>query len=420
MIEKRTLSAGVTLRLFRDDRFKQSCLSLQFVRPMNREEAAMNALLPNVLLRGTEKTPDLRSITLRLDDLYGASVGASVRRAGDYQTTGFYCGFIEDKYALDGDQVFAPVVEFLKELLFLPRLEKGAFLPAVVESEKKNLIAAIEDRLNDKRAYAADRLMALMCPTDSYGIPRLGDKEAVAAVTPEGLYAHYRKLLESGRVELFYVGSRDADGVAAHLKHLFDGVKRCPEALPGQTAFSDSAGGSHEERMQVSQGKLAIGYATDITQRDPRYAAMHLCNAVLGGMTGKLFMKIREEMSLCYDIGSVYYSSKGIVCISAGIESNMRPVVEAEIEKQIAAVCRGEITVREMESARQLLLSALYSVHDTPGNIEGYYAVRELTGGLLSREEYMEAVKSCTPAQVAEAAKTLCKHTAFFLKGGAE
>ena len=110
MIEETILGAGITLRIFPDHRFKQGCLSLQFVRPLKREEAALNALLPAVLLRGTEKCPDIRSITFRLDDLYGASIGPLVRRAGDYQTSGLICGFIDDKYALDGDQVFAPMV----------------------------------------------------------------------------------------------------------------------------------------------------------------------------------------------------------------------------------------------------------------------------------------------------------------------
>jgi len=137
-------------------------------------------------------------------------------------------------------------------------------------------------------------------------------------------------------------------------------------------------------------------------------------------MTGKLFTKIREEMSLCYDIGSTYYSSKGIVTISAGIDSQQRNVVENQVEAQLMAICRGEITDMEMESARQMLLSALESVNDSPGNIEGYYAVRELTGGLLSREAYMEEVKHCTVAEVAQAAQTLQKHTVFFLKGVSE
>ena len=107
MLSVTQLYPGVTLRCFTDARFKQGSLSVQLVRQMDAREAALNALLPAVLLRGTEKTPDLRSITLRLDDLYGASVGSLVRRVGDYQTTGLHCSFIEDKYALEGDEILA-------------------------------------------------------------------------------------------------------------------------------------------------------------------------------------------------------------------------------------------------------------------------------------------------------------------------
>ena len=90
MIDTFELFPGVTLRCYPDQRFKHGCLSLQLIRPMCREEAALNALLPAVLLRGCGSCPDLRDITLRLDDLYGASVGTMVRRVGDYQTTGLY------------------------------------------------------------------------------------------------------------------------------------------------------------------------------------------------------------------------------------------------------------------------------------------------------------------------------------------
>ena len=117
MIHTLNLLPGVTLRCIPDTRFKHSCLSIQLLRPMDRQEAAMNALLPAVLLRGCESAPDLRAITLRLDDLYGAGVGALVRRVGDWQTTGFYCSFTEDRYAMSGDQILKPLVRFVRQLL---------------------------------------------------------------------------------------------------------------------------------------------------------------------------------------------------------------------------------------------------------------------------------------------------------------
>ena len=133
MIKTIELYPGVTLRCFPDSRFKQGCLTVQFLRPMCREEAALNALLPAVLLRGCQSAPDLRRITLKLDDLYGASVGALVRRVGDIQTTGLSCGFMDDRFALPGDRVLEPMLAFLEELLLDSPLEAGVFLPTFVE-----------------------------------------------------------------------------------------------------------------------------------------------------------------------------------------------------------------------------------------------------------------------------------------------
>ena len=63
------LTPGVTLRYIPDSRFKKSALSIQLLRPMCQEESALNALLPAVLLRGTARHGDLRTITQELDEL---------------------------------------------------------------------------------------------------------------------------------------------------------------------------------------------------------------------------------------------------------------------------------------------------------------------------------------------------------------
>ena len=412
------LMPGVTLRCFPDRRFKQGALSFQLVRPMSREEAALNALIPTVLLRGTVKHPDLRAITLRLDDLYGAAVGATVRRAGDYQTTGLSCGFIEDRYALPGDKVLEPMLDFLRELLLEPVLEDGGFSRDFVESEKKNLISTIESELNDKRAYAMNQMLRAMCKADSYGIPRLGDKEDVAAIDAVDAYAHYQKILRESRIDIFYVGSAPAQTVAELVKPLFAGIDRSYVNLAPQTPFQDAGGGDLTEEMDVAQGKLCMGYVTPITNRSPEFAAMQVMNTVFGsGMTSKLFMNVREKMSLCYSIGSGYYGSKGLVTVSAGIDFANEQQTRAEIARQLDAIRQGDITADELTSAKEALLSSLRGTHDSPGAIEGYYATAALSGLDMTPEEYMDAVRSVTAEQVADAARKLLLHTTYFLKG---
>lgn len=418
MIKTIQLQPGITLRCYTDARFKQGCLSIQFVRPMHKDEAALNALIPAILLRGCETSPDLRSITLRLDDLYGASVGVLVRRAGDYQTTGLVCGFIEEKYALPGDQVLAPMLQFLGELLLRPVQEKGGFCKEFVEGEKRNLQAAIEAQRNDKRTYASEKLFQYMCENDSYGVPRLGSVESVQAVTPESAWRQYQNLLKHSPVEIFYVGSAQPEVLEQLLKPLLATVAQAVADLPEQTAYAPCSMTDRTEYLEVSQGRLAMGFVTDITFRDPRFVAMQLCNTILGvSMTAKLFTVIREKMSLCYDIGSTYYGSKGIVTVSAGIDFDKQDLVRREILRQLELCCQGQITPEELESAKQATISQLQGIHDSASAVEGYYGANALTGQNMTPQEYIRAIQLTTVEQIAQAAQTVKQHTVYFLRG---
>ena len=418
MIKTIELFPGVTLRCCRDDRFKQNVLSLQFLRPMCREEASLNALLPAVLLRGCKSCPDMRSVTLKLDDLYGASIGALVRRTGDIQSTGLSCGFIDDRFTLEGDALLAPMMAFLEEILLDPVTADGVFSAEYVASEKQNLIWTLESQRNDKRAYAGNQLLKQLCKEDSYGIPRLGEIADVEAITPESLYAHYRKVLEESPVHVFFVGSADPEAVADALRPMLSRLAKQPMTLPSQTGLKPGDYCEREEVLDVAQGKLCMGYVTPITLRDPRYAAVQVCNTIFGaGMTSKLFMQVREKMSLCYDIGSGFHGSKGIMTVSAGIEFEKKDIVLQEVKHQLQQILEGNVSREEMAAAKESLLSMLRSYHDSPGAIEGYYASAAISGIGMDTAQFMAAVEAVELSDVIAAAKTLRLQAVYFLKG---
>lgn len=421
MIHTITLAPGVTLRCFPDSRFKQGCISFQIIRPMSRDEAAQNALIPSILLRATKNHPDLRAITHKLDELYGAAISTVVRRAGDYQTTGLYCSFLDDRFTLTGDEVLRPVLEFLMELLLDSPTENGGFLPEIVESEKKNLISTIESQRNDKRLYAMDQLFRIMCREDSYGLPRLGEKEQVAAIDPVELYRHYQKILKESQIHIFYVGDAQPEQVANILRPMLTRMERAPLDLPEQTPFHTCPGQDKVEVMEVSQGKLCMGFVTPITNRDKNFAAMQVFNTLYGsGMTSKLFMRIREQLSLCYSIGSNYYGSKGILAVSAGIDFDKVDKTKQEALALLEDCRQGRISPEELEAGREAVLSTLRATHDSPGSIENYYVTAELSGMNMTPAEYMAAVERVQLSDVVACAKSLCLHSTYFLKGATE
>jgi predicted Zn-dependent peptidase len=418
MIHTFAIAPGITLRCFPDDRFKQACMSVQLLRPVSRQEAAFDALLPSVLLRGCESAPDLRAIARRTDDLYGASVGSCIRRLGDWQTTGLACGFVEDRFALAGDRIMEPTVALLQELLLHPVLENGVFRQDVVETERKSLVLTIESEINDKRSYAQSQLLRKMCGDDPYAIPRLGEKEDVERITSEDLYAHYRRILKESPIEVTYVGSMEPEAVAQLVRGMFRDLERDYVNLPAQTSFRGCEGGEYTEQMDVTQGKLSMGFVTPIWDGDDRVIAMRLLNIIFGaGMTSKLFMNVREKLSLCYDIGSSYISSKGLLTVGAGIDCDNVEEARQEIMNQLTACQEGRITAEELEAAKQFMGSSMRAVYDSTGAIEYFYSMENLSVCPMSPEQIVEAVEKVTLDDVVAAARTLRLHTVYFLEG---
>ena len=416
------LLPGVFLRANRTDRFKTGCMNLNFVRPLTAQEAPMAALLPSVALRGTRLHPDIRSISAFLDEHYGASVGTLARKKGEILTTGFFADFPEEDLLPPGAQVFASVVDFLGELLFDPRMEAGCFLPDVFSGEKRNLLDTIDWRLNDKRTYCVYKMLKTMCAGEAYGVPRLGERPEAEAITPDGLRDWYARMLRRSRVELFYMGARPADEVSDALRQMLAPLERT-DVDPVGTEVIRAAGPLRqaEETLDVLQGKLCIGLRTGIVGTDPDYPALMLMNAVFGaGTTSKLFLNVREKLSLCYYASSSIDRFKGVMVVSSGIETGNFERAKAEIFRQLDACRQGEISDEELENARRAILSALRASLDSPGRMDEYSLGCALSGRDVSIESLMDSIRAVTKAEVQAAAQKLSVDTIYFLKGASQ
>ena len=409
---------GVYLTAVQSDKFKTGCFSLNLLRPMKKEEAAANALIPSVLLRGSETCPDIASISAKLDELYGASVGTLVRKKGEVQLVGFYCDYVQDEYV--DEPVFAPLMAFLAELLLNPRLENGAFPEAVVDSEKLNLENAMLSRINDKRTYAASQLIRTMCAGQPYGIPRIGEPEDLKNITAKSLYAHYRDLLATSRVELFYMGSLSPEAVAKVLQTVLADLPRAEAFVPVGTTPAPAARPLQEktERLDVTQGKLSLGFFTDITAKDPRYPALVLAATVFGGgATSKLFTNVREKMSLCYYASASFEKFKGVLSVSSGVEFSKLETAKTEILRQLEACKAGDITDDELESARGYLVSDLKIAMDSPGRLDDYYMGQILLEQDGTMEDLASAIARVTKQEAADAIQALRLDTIYALEG---
>lgn len=421
-VTRRELFPGVWLRAVHTNKFKSSYLSVTLLAPLARETAGANALIPEVLRRGTAIHPDMESLSAALDELYGGAIEPAVRKRGETQCVGFAASFLDDAYALKGEPILEPAADLLCELLLKPYTENGVFSANYVAGEKANLIDRIRAQINDKRTYAAQRLTQEMCKYEAFGVDKLGDEESVSAITPESLWQRYQELLREAQVEVYYCGSADPDRVAEALRRALDKLPVNGDRVDPECSVRVSAGPEPivtEEAMDVSQGKLALGFRTGgQTCWEEDYPALYLAVAVFGGTTlSKLFMNVREKLSLCYYASATLERMKGLVLVSSGIEFDKYQTAKDEILAQLEAVKRGEIEDWELEGSRRTLIGACMSTLDDQGRQEEFWLGQSAAGLEESPEEFAARLEKVTREQVAAAARKWELDTIYFLKG---
>ena len=421
-VTRRELFPGVWLRAVHTSKFKSSYLSITLLAPLTKETAGANALIPEVLRRGTAVHPDMEALSAALDELYGGAVEPAVRKRGETQCVGFAASFLDDAYALKGEKILEPAAALLGELLLKPCTEKGVFRADYTAGEKANLIDRIRAQINDKRTYATQRLTQEMCKYEAYGVDRLGDEASVAAITPESLWERYQQLLRTAQVEVYYCGSAQPDRVAEALRAALEGLPVNEDRIDPACDVRVSAGPEPivvEEAMDVSQGKLALGFRTGgLTCWEEDFPALYLATAVFGGTTlSKLFMNVREKLSLCYYASATLERMKGLVLVSSGIEFGKYQTAKDEILAQLEAVRRGEIEDWELEGSRRTLIGMCHATLDDQGRQEEFWLGQAAAGLEYGPEELAASLERVTREEVAQAARCLELDTVYFLKG---
>ena len=220
-------------------------------------------------------------------------------------------------------------------------------------------------------------------------------------------------------MELFYCGSARQDRVETALCSAFAALPRgvvtaCEPirrvAAPAQPRYLT-------EEMDVTQGKLSMGWRCD-TEDVP---AMIMANLLFGATSNaKLFLNVREKLSLCYYASSSYARSKGIMTVSSGIETKNFQQAHDEILHQLELVKQGVWEDWELQGALATMCSSLTSLSDSQGALENYYLGQNAIDAEDTPEDLMAALRQVTPERIRKAAQSCRLDTVYFLKGKEE
>ncbi len=420
--EIKEIKNGIKTHFIETNKFKTNLFAIFLTIPINRESVTQNALIPAVLRRGTENLKTQEEISIRLENMYGASLDCGIEKIGDNQILKFYLETLNDNFLPQVENLSKRAIELMLDVVLNPLKENNAFKKEYVDAEKKTIKRIIEGRIDNKDLYSYTRCIEEMYKDKPYGLYKYGYIEDLEKINAENLYESYQKLLSEAKIDIFVSGNFENNEIINDIEQN-ENIKKLNEREDKHVINTEETEKKEkvevntlQESKDVTQGKLVIGLDVDFYKPDSKYAIC-LYNVILGeSATSKMFQNVREKAGLAYSARSTYLRQKNNIFIRAGIEIENYEKALDIIKEQLEDMRKGNFTDEEIENAKKYMVSGIKTVQDEQDSEITYYLGQELSGRLMSFEDYMKKISDVTREQIVEIANSINMNTIYFLK----
>ncbi|WP_313798615.1 EF-P 5-aminopentanol modification-associated protein YfmF [Cytobacillus sp.] len=410
--------AGYKVHIVKTDKYKTNMIVWKMKAPLNKEDATLRALLPYVLQSSSEEFPTTGKLRSFLDELYGASLYVDLAKKGEYHIISISLEVANEKFLSDPTPLLKKAIEFLAGLLIKPNVKEGAFHKETVDNEKRTLKQRIQSVYDDKMRYSNFRLVQEMCKEEPYSLHVHGEMGAVDAITAESLYEYYQNAMKQDELDLYIVGDVNEEEVYSVATDIFNFSDRAPLLI--DSSSHNAKDNVHEviEEQDVKQGKLNIGYRTNIKYGDEDYYALQVFNGIFGGFShSKLFINVREKASLAYYVASRLESHKALMMVMSGIDNKNYNQAVRIIHEQMDAMKIGDFSEEEIVQTKAVIKNQLLETVDTSrGMVEILYH-NVISKNDISLDEWLEKMDLVTKEDIIAAAKKINLDTVYFLTG---
>lgn len=410
---KYKINDNVNMMYIENDKFKTNVVTVYFKRPLKREEVTKNSLLPYVLKSSTKTYKTPLELDIKMQELYSSSVSASVEKIGEKHIISFTLSLVSDRFL--PENITQDALELLKEIIFMPNVENDSFIKQYVDIEKQVLSEDIKAEINSKGKYAFNKATELMFEDEPFSIRQDGYLEDLDSIDEKNLYEYYQEFIKTSPIDIVVAGQFEKDKVTSYIKEIFD-IKINPVVIEKEKIHEKKEFKQKEEKMDITQGKLVLGYTFGISPKDnDYYNFVTYVNILGGGAFSKLFANVREKHSLCYSIASTLQKVKGTMMITAGIEPKNKQKTINLINEQIEDMKNGRITDIELDSAKRHYIHALTTLTDSLAALGDFYYAQSLSDTPRTIDEIIAIIERIGKDDIQKVAQKCQSELEYFL-----
>ena len=326
------------------------------------ETEAQNGIahfLEHMAFKGTARRSALQ-IAEEIED-----VGGYINAYTSREMTAYYARVLQGDVAL--------ALDVIGDIVLNP-----AFDPKEIEVERHVILQEIGQALDTPDDIIFDWLQEASYPDQSFGRTILGPAEKVAKFSRADLQTFVAQNYGPAQMILAAAGGVDHDAIVAQAEALFGGLAARPQQ-PFQPARF--IGAERRELKELEQVHFAMAFDAPGYRHPDVYTAQVYSMVMGGGMSSRLFQKIREERGLCYSIfaQSGAYEDAGQITVYAGTSAEeisdlclltidemkraAEDMTEAEVARARAQIKAGMLMGLESPSARAERIARLLAIH---------------------------------------------------------
>lgn len=356
--------------------------------------------LEHMCFKGTAKRPELGQIARELEGL-GAQTNAF--------TSTYFTGYFAKIEKAKAHQALEMVADIYLNPIF-PEEE--------IAKERKVVLEELKMYEDHPMRLAPDLFNTLLYGDTPAGRPIIGYEKTILALSRDDLIAFRTANYHPEQTLVVVAGSFDERAVLRDIETLFCNLTGGAHASLQRRVPKTERIRFHHKEKKSGQTHLIMGVPALAAEDKDDAALSVLTDALGGGMSSRLFHRLREEMGLCYYIRANKNSNKGYgdLTISAGVPAKRLSEAVSAIREECDRIAREPIHEEELCRVKNHILGTLSLSLESSDDLAEYYGLQAVMGlPLKTPAAQRAAVKKVTAADVLRLAKKLFKKGAFRL-----
>ena len=395
--KRKILKNGLRLILVPQKRFAATALVL-VEAGSEYETKRINGLshfLEHLMFKGTAKRPRPGAIAEELDAL-----GAEYNAFTSQEYTGYWAKAQREK--------LPQILELVSDLYLNP-----VFNNEEIDKERGVIIEEINMYEDTPMRRIHDIFGELLYGDQPAGWDVAGKKEIIRRITKENIVAYRDKHYVAGATVVVVAGDFDEAKITRLTENLFSGLGRGRKITKSKTKEKQSKPAVAVKFKESDQAHLVLGVRAFDIFDDRRHALQVLANVAGGGMSSRLFHRIREKLGAAYYIraGADLLLDHGYFSVSAGVDHKKLEIVIKAILEELKRLADELVGADELKKAKDHLIGNFILGMETSDELAGFYGSQEILSQKLSKpSQVIDKIQRVTSDEVRRVARTIFKN----------